>query len=69
MIDRYLEVPGIIVSKKNFNIPKARNLADALADDSIQFAKFIECRVNEGTEIVVFEVEVEVPQLPKQCYK
>ncbi len=69
MMDRYLETSGIIIRKENLSVPKARALTDALAEDSIQFATFLECRAHEDTEIVIFEVEVEVPQLLKHDIK
>jgi len=64
---RYVEPLGIIVKRENLTIPKARTLADALAEGSIQFAAFLECHIHEDSEIVIFEIEVEVPQLVKNA--
>jgi integrative and conjugative element protein (TIGR02256 family) len=60
----FFEAPGEIVSSGQLKLPKASGLALALEAGSLEYAHLIECRkTSENKEVVVFEVDVEVPQL------
>ena len=59
----FFDVPGHLVSPSQLKIPKARELALALEAGRLEYAKLIESKVSENGEVVVFDVEVEIPQL------
>ena len=59
----FYEAQGEVVSLDQLEIAKACNLAFMLDADKIPFASLVECRKEGTLERVVFEVEVEVPQL------
>ena len=59
----HIEAPGSPVDPTDLKIPLAINLAAILNGDFIDYARFIEARSLENEEIVVFEVDVERPQL------
>lgn len=58
----YLETLGEPVERGELASPRARLLADALADSTIEFARPIECRADQNFDVVIFDVEVELPQ-------
>lgn len=64
-----IECPGDVVTIDKITIPRAASLANLLSTESIQFASLIECRQNSNGQIIVFEVEVEIPQLRKYDIK
>jgi hypothetical protein len=75
MDDTYMASPGLLVDPENLRIPKARETTRALLSQALYWVRFVECRqVAEsdesidlqlrGVEVVVFDVEVEVPQRP-----
>lgn len=60
----FFDVPGHLVSPSQLNIPKARELGLALETNRVEYAQLIETKkVLEDREVVVFDVEVEIPQL------
>ena len=59
----YFDVPGDLAKPDELAILKARDLAVRLDADEIAFAKLIECRKNGKLETVVFDLDVEVPQV------
>lgn len=60
----FFDAPGHLVSPSQLNIPKARELALALETGSVEYAQLIESKkTSENREVVVLEVEVEIPQL------
>lgn len=60
----FLEASGTLVSADELRLPKAKSLAGALVTGVIQFAQLLECRrISDEEEAVVFEVDVEVPQI------
>lgn len=61
MEEPYLPSPGSVTQPDDLTIPKARDMAVRLRDGEIQYADLIECRQHDGTESVVFDVRVEVP--------
>jgi len=63
MVIAYIEAPGLPVDPTDLEIPSAINLAAALNGGFIDYARFIETRSLESEEIVVFEVDVERPQI------
>lgn len=65
MISNLLPPPGRPVEISELTVRKAAELADALRLQSIDFAEFVESRVTEAGEVVVFDVEVELPQVRK----
>lgn len=67
----YVSLQGEQVNPENLLIPKARDLAQALLNNVSTWARFVACeRMNEngliaalqGAEVVIFDVDVEVPQ-------
>jgi len=60
----FFEARGDIILSSQLKLPKACDLALALETGSLAYAWLIECRrTSEDEEVVVFEVDVEVPQL------
>lgn len=59
----FFDVPGDVVYPDDLIIPKARDLAKNLSSGIIIFARLVECRRNDNVESVIFEVDVEVPQV------
>jgi len=59
----HFTVPGCLVGASDLAIGRARALACSLDADDIPFAKLIECRKDGVREVVVFELDVEVPQV------
>lgn len=58
-----LTPPGTPVDVGALTVPKAVELANALRRESIDFAELVETRTTKGAEVVVFDVEVELPQV------
>jgi len=58
----FFPVEGDPVADRDLTIPKARQLAIALAAEAVEYAALVECRRRAADEVVVFDVEVEVPQ-------
>jgi len=58
-----LEAPGNVTNGDELKSSKGRELRRLLSEESIEYARLIECRRGEGNDIVVFEVEVELGQL------
>jgi hypothetical protein len=65
MTDKYIIPKGEQIDLKKLHVPKARELAYALFNKKIEFAELVECRTDKGEDIVVFNVDVEVPQIRK----
>ena len=63
METEFFEADGEIVSLDQLEIEKVCDLAFMLDAGKIPFASLVECRKMDNLETVVFEVEVEVPQL------
>lgn len=64
----YLDPPGERVGFDDLRIPKARDLVRVLCPGKLPFSRLLECRRAEepaSAEAVVFEVEVEVGQHPR----
>lgn len=62
MSNHYLAVNGKVISNEELQIPKAQDVAKAIKE--IRFAHLVECRRTEsGTEIIVFDAEVELGQI------
>ena len=59
----FFEADGEIVALDQLKIAKARDLAFMLDAGQIPFACLVECRKKGRLETVVFDVDVEVPQL------
>ena len=59
----YFDVPGDLTKPDELTVPKARDLAICLDADKIAFAKLVECRKHGKFEAVVFDLDVEVPQV------
>ena len=60
----YFSVPGIPVALSELQIEKAQDLANKLSDESIGFARLVECRKEGESESVIFDLDIEVPQEP-----
>lgn len=65
MTDKYITPKGEQIDSKKLRVPKARELANALINKKIDFAEFIECRTDKNEDTIVFNVDVEVPQIRK----
>jgi len=63
METEFFEADGEIVSLDQLEIEKVYDLAFMLDAGQIPFASLVECRKKGHLETVVFDVEVEVPQL------
>ncbi len=59
----FCDANGDPVSADELLIVKARDLALKIEAENIDFAKLVECRKNNQAETVVFDVDVEVPQI------
>jgi len=65
MTESLLPVPGMLIPPSNLRVAKARELAAVVVPDTIPYVHFIECRRRDevlGDEVIVLEVEVELPQ-------
>ncbi len=62
----YCDVSGDLFRPNALEISKAKDLALSLSTERIDFARFVECRRRDETEVVVFDVDVEIAQV--QCY-
>lgn len=66
--DEFVQVDGVVVDTVDLKISKAQELALALTNHIANWAALVECRRHDtarahgGAEIVIFEVEVEIPQ-------
>jgi len=65
MTDKYIIPKGVQVDLKKLHVPKARELAYALFNKKNEFAELVECRTDKSEDIVVFNVDIEVPQIRK----
>ncbi len=62
--ETYHPVAGDVVAPADLQIPKARELAAALAPGTFPFVRLVECRRDGEAETVVVDVEPEVPPAP-----
>jgi hypothetical protein len=60
----FLVPEGKPIEIEQLNVSKVLSLALALAQEKIEFATLIQCLTHQDGETVIFDVEVEVPQLP-----
>src|SRR6185437_11539283 len=58
----YHEAPGEPVEPGKMASSRARELASALGKSAIEFARLVGCHYSQDTDIVIFDVEVELPQ-------
>ena len=63
MSGRYLNAPGEVVEIAHLRVPKARDLAERLFLGTVPYASFVECRSGTAFDVVVFDVETEIPQI------
>ena len=63
MSSSFLTPPGTRIDVDALAVPKAVELANALRRRSIGFADLVETLETDGGEVVVFDVEVELPQV------
>ena len=59
----FVDAPGALVLVTELAAPKARDLAERLSSDSIPFAALVECRKTSTFDVVVLDIETEVPQI------
>ena len=64
MAQSILPICGDLVEPSALALPKARELARFLQSATNPFARLLECRARAGEEIVVLELDVELPQRP-----
>lgn len=62
-MNRYVDAPGSVLVIDGFRSPKARDLAVRLARGGLAYASLVECRTAGSFDVVVLEVETEVPQI------
>lgn len=69
--DDYISIGGRAIDATRLQIPKAKELAELLLSNALNWTMLVECQLVEGpqalaaflgAEVVVFDVEVEVPQ-------
>ena len=65
----FFNIDGDIAKADKFKIEKARDLALKMQAEDIDYTKLVECRKHGATETVVFDVDVEVPQIPVHSIK
>lgn len=66
MAQNFFDAPGDIIRPSDLRVPRARDLALALEAKSVEHVHLIECkRISESEEVVVFDIDVEVPQVKK----
>jgi len=65
----FFEADGDLVRAGELRIVKARDLALKLEAGEIAFASLVECRKNGQLEAVVFDVDVEVPQVRRHAIR
>lgn len=61
-----LEPPGLVVPIEALGNPRAKSLAELLRGGHMAFTRLVECRASsagEGHETIVFEVDVQRPQI------
>ncbi len=58
-----LDIEGLIVPPQSLRLRRAQHLVAALSADDLPYATLVECRTGEGSETVVFDVEMERPQI------
>jgi len=63
-IDHY-DALGDVLAPADLQIEKAEELTILLQEGGVPFVSFVECRRKEGDDIVVLDIEPEVPQHPK----
>lgn len=64
MPDGLLAPPGNPIAIEALTVPKARALVDVLKGGIVPFVSFVEARRAPAGDVVVFDVEPEVPQRP-----
>ena len=63
MNSRYVDAPGDPIAIERLRSAKGRDLGDRLARGHLPYASFIQSRIADGADIVVLNVETEVPQI------
>lgn len=63
-IDHY-DTPGDVRAPADIQVEKAEELTILLQEGVFPFASFVECRRKEGDDVVVLDIEPEVPQHPE----
>ncbi len=63
MSREFVAAPGEIVLVTDLAAPKGRDLAERLSGDTIPFAALVECRRTATFDVVVLDIETEVPQI------
>lgn len=62
-MNAYVDAPGSVLVIDGLRSPKARDLAVRLARGGLAYASLVECRTTDSFDVVVLEVETEVPQI------
>ena len=63
MTPSYVNAPGDVASVDDLQSAKGRDLAERAAHGDLPYASFVESRIAEGVDVVVLDVEAEVPQI------
>ena len=63
-MDHY-DPPGNAIDPTDLRVEKAKELSMLLQDGVFPFVSFVECRRKEGDDVVVLDIEPEVPQHPE----
>jgi hypothetical protein len=59
----FVPLEGLAIPLEALCFPKARSLAYALAEEKIDFASLVECKRNGDKDIVIFDADIEIPQV------
>ena len=62
----YVSAPGEPIALQHLRSAKGRDLVDRVARGNLPYASFVESRIADGADIVVLDVETEVPQIREQ---
>lgn len=63
MMTSYVAAPGDVVDSGSLRTAKGHDLAERVRRGDLPYAFFVESRIAEGADVVVLDVETEVPQL------
>lgn len=59
---KHMEPPGAEVVSEELTVPKAKELVRLLMAEKIPYASLLQCRKDNDKDVVVLELEVELPQ-------
>ena len=69
MTTAYVTAPGDAVDIDCLRTAKGRDLAERVGRGDLPYASLVETRIADGADVVIFDVETEVPQLREHDIK